>query len=87
MYVFGGWVPVPESDEDNASGTEWICSDSLSVLNLGQYISLKISHTPIRVFTQGEGALEGIFIGSVLIQPRSEASKFTAALFFLSQTL
>ncbi|XP_042367290.1 host cell factor 2 [Plectropomus leopardus] len=34
MYVFGGWVPVPESDEHNALGTEWICSDSLSVLNL-----------------------------------------------------
>ncbi|XP_074481386.1 host cell factor 2 isoform X3 [Sebastes fasciatus] len=38
MYVFGGWVPVPESDEDNASGTEWICSDSLSVLNLDTMI-------------------------------------------------
>ncbi|TDG96890.1 hypothetical protein EPR50_G00233160 [Perca flavescens] len=34
MYVFGGWIPVPESDEHNALGTEWICSDSLTVLNL-----------------------------------------------------
>uniref|UniRef100_A0A8C9Z4H4 Host cell factor C2 n=1 Tax=Sander lucioperca TaxID=283035 RepID=A0A8C9Z4H4_SANLU len=41
MYVFGGWIPVPESDEHNALGTEWICSDSLTVLNLGQYIFSK----------------------------------------------
>ncbi|XP_040886622.1 host cell factor 2 [Toxotes jaculatrix] len=34
MYVFGGWVPIPESDEHSALGTEWICSNSLSVLNL-----------------------------------------------------
>ncbi|XP_023278698.1 host cell factor 2 isoform X1 [Seriola lalandi dorsalis] len=34
MYVFGGWIPVPESDENNALGTKWICSNSLSVLNL-----------------------------------------------------
>ncbi|KAM9334612.1 host cell factor 2 [Symphorus nematophorus] len=34
MYVFGGWVPVPESDQHNALGTEWICTNSLSVLNL-----------------------------------------------------
>ncbi|XP_073337202.1 host cell factor 2 [Pagrus major] len=34
MYVFGGWIPVPESERDNTLGTEWICSDSLSVLNL-----------------------------------------------------
>ncbi|XP_068572807.1 host cell factor 2 isoform X2 [Cebidichthys violaceus] len=34
MYVFGGWIPVPESDKHNALGTESICSDSLSVLNL-----------------------------------------------------
>ncbi|XP_049423263.1 host cell factor 2 [Epinephelus fuscoguttatus] len=34
MYVFGGWVPVPESVKHNALGTEWICSDSLTVLNL-----------------------------------------------------
>ncbi|XP_047430738.1 host cell factor 2 [Mugil cephalus] len=32
MYVFGGWIPVPESDRH--VGTEWICSNSLSVLNL-----------------------------------------------------
>ncbi|XP_040002725.1 host cell factor 2 isoform X2 [Xiphias gladius] len=34
MFVFGGWIPFPESDEHNALGTEWICTDSLSVLNL-----------------------------------------------------
>ncbi|XP_034719221.1 host cell factor 2 isoform X1 [Etheostoma cragini] len=34
MYVFGGWIPVPESDKHIALGTEWICSDSLTVLNL-----------------------------------------------------
>ncbi|XP_044042987.1 host cell factor 2 isoform X2 [Siniperca chuatsi] len=34
MYVFGGWIPVPESDKHNALGTEWICTNSLSVLNL-----------------------------------------------------
>ena len=53
MYVFGGWIPVPESDRDNALGTEWICTNSLSVLNLGQYITLQVSHTHT-VFTQGE---------------------------------
>uniref|UniRef100_A0A3Q1FU74 Host cell factor C2 n=1 Tax=Acanthochromis polyacanthus TaxID=80966 RepID=A0A3Q1FU74_9TELE len=39
MFVFGGWIPVPESDKHVALGTEWICSNSLSVLNLGQCIS------------------------------------------------
>ncbi|KAI3366910.1 hypothetical protein L3Q82_009554 [Scortum barcoo] len=34
MYVFGGWIPVPESEKHKALGTEWICTDSLSVLNL-----------------------------------------------------
>ncbi|XP_034382589.1 host cell factor 2 [Cyclopterus lumpus] len=34
MYVFGGWIPVPESDKRIALGTESICSDSLSILNL-----------------------------------------------------
>ncbi|XP_055761569.1 host cell factor 2-like isoform X1 [Salvelinus fontinalis] len=34
MYVFGGWVPVPETDTPNALGAEWICTNSLSVLNL-----------------------------------------------------
>ncbi|XP_069012681.1 host cell factor 2 isoform X4 [Embiotoca jacksoni] len=34
MYVFGGWIPVPESDKHIASGTEWVCTNSLSVLNL-----------------------------------------------------
>ncbi|XP_041820099.1 host cell factor 2 [Chelmon rostratus] len=34
MYVFGGWIPVPESDKHSALGIEWICTNSLSVLNL-----------------------------------------------------
>ncbi|XP_070848653.1 host cell factor 2 isoform X2 [Chaetodon trifascialis] len=34
MYVFGGWIPVPESDKHGALGIEWICTNSLSVLNL-----------------------------------------------------
>ncbi|XP_062238356.1 host cell factor 2 isoform X2 [Platichthys flesus] len=34
MYVFGGWIPVPELDKHNASETKWICTNSLSVLNL-----------------------------------------------------
>ncbi|XP_029016228.1 host cell factor 2 [Betta splendens] len=34
MYVFGGWIPVPESDKHNALETQWICTNSLSVLNL-----------------------------------------------------
>ncbi|XP_029969862.1 host cell factor 2 [Salarias fasciatus] len=35
MYVFGGWIPVPESQKhSSASGAEWICTSSLSVLNL-----------------------------------------------------
>jgi hypothetical protein len=40
MYVFGGWVPVPETDKPNTLGAEWICTNSLSVLNLGQYHTL-----------------------------------------------
>ncbi|XP_022073978.1 host cell factor 2 isoform X2 [Acanthochromis polyacanthus] len=38
MFVFGGWIPVPESDKHVALGTEWICSNSLSVLNLDTMI-------------------------------------------------
>ncbi|CAN9508147.1 unnamed protein product [Ophioblennius macclurei] len=34
MYVFGGWIPIPESDKRAALGAEWICTNSLSVLNL-----------------------------------------------------
>ncbi|KAM9327599.1 host cell factor 2 [Pholidichthys leucotaenia] len=34
MYVFGGWIPVPESDRDVTFETQWICTNSLSVLNL-----------------------------------------------------
>uniref|UniRef100_A0A3P8UDF7 Host cell factor C2 n=1 Tax=Amphiprion percula TaxID=161767 RepID=A0A3P8UDF7_AMPPE len=38
MFVFGGWIPVPESDKHIALGTEWVCSSSLSVLNLDTMI-------------------------------------------------
>lgn len=34
MYVFGGWVPVAESDKSESSEAEWVCSGSLSALNL-----------------------------------------------------
>ncbi|XP_051248745.1 host cell factor 2 isoform X1 [Dicentrarchus labrax] len=34
MYVFGGWIPVPESNKHIDLGTEWICTNSLSLLNL-----------------------------------------------------
>ncbi|CAL1568706.1 unnamed protein product [Knipowitschia caucasica] len=34
MYVFGGWRPIPETARDKVIGTEWICSNSLSILNL-----------------------------------------------------
>ncbi|KAK1906646.1 Host cell factor 2 [Dissostichus eleginoides] len=34
MFVFGGWIPAPESDRHTAVEPEWICSDSLTVLNL-----------------------------------------------------
>ncbi|CAJ1054482.1 host cell factor 2 isoform X1 [Xyrichtys novacula] len=34
MFVFGGWIPVPEAEKDDALGKEWICSSSLSVLSL-----------------------------------------------------
>ncbi|XP_041833838.1 host cell factor 2 isoform X2 [Melanotaenia boesemani] len=33
MYVFGGWIPVPESDKHVSSEAEWICTNSLSALN------------------------------------------------------
>ncbi|XP_037099589.1 host cell factor 2 isoform X1 [Syngnathus acus] len=33
MFVFGGWIPVPESEKHNAAGIKWICSNSLSVLH------------------------------------------------------
>ncbi|XP_077357322.1 host cell factor 2 [Festucalex cinctus] len=33
MFVFGGWIPVPESEKHNAAGIKWICTNSLSVLN------------------------------------------------------
>ncbi|KAF7658350.1 hypothetical protein LDENG_00013990, partial [Lucifuga dentata] len=38
MYVFGGWIPVPETDKPNDLGAEWICTNSLSVLNLDAMI-------------------------------------------------
>ncbi|KAM4569813.1 host cell factor 2 [Odontesthes bonariensis] len=34
MFVFGGWIPVPEVDRHVADGTDWICTNSLSALNL-----------------------------------------------------
>lgn len=34
MYVFGGWIPIPEAEKEKAIGTEWICTNSLNVLNL-----------------------------------------------------
>ncbi|KAM6984743.1 host cell factor 2 [Aplochiton taeniatus] len=34
MYVFGGWVPVAESEKPNALGAEWICTNSLFTLHL-----------------------------------------------------
>nr|XP_057933576.1 host cell factor 2 isoform X2 [Doryrhamphus excisus] len=38
MFVFGGWIPVPESEKQNAAGIKWICTNSLSVLNLDTMI-------------------------------------------------
>lgn len=46
MFVFGGWIPASESDRHTAVEPEWICSDSLTALNLGEYITL--------ISTQGE---------------------------------
>uniref|UniRef100_A0A3Q4B6S8 Fibronectin type-III domain-containing protein n=1 Tax=Mola mola TaxID=94237 RepID=A0A3Q4B6S8_MOLML len=34
MYIFGGWIPVPEPDKHSALEHEWICTNSLSLLNL-----------------------------------------------------
>uniref|UniRef100_A0A1A7XN68 Host cell factor C2 n=1 Tax=Iconisemion striatum TaxID=60296 RepID=A0A1A7XN68_9TELE len=34
MYVFGGWISVPESEKHVSQGTEWMCTNSLSALNL-----------------------------------------------------
>ncbi|XP_048011499.1 host cell factor 2 isoform X1 [Megalobrama amblycephala] len=35
LYVFGGWVPVGEAEEAlTADGVKWICTSSLSILNL-----------------------------------------------------
>ncbi|XP_066561339.1 host cell factor 2 [Amia ocellicauda] len=35
MYVFGGWVPARKSEDlSNVLGTEWTCTNSLSVLNI-----------------------------------------------------
>ncbi|XP_029902082.1 host cell factor 2 [Myripristis murdjan] len=34
MFVFGGWIPVPETDKPNALGAEWICTNSLYALSL-----------------------------------------------------
>ncbi|XP_077449874.1 host cell factor 2 isoform X2 [Stigmatopora argus] len=34
MFVFGGWIPIPESEKHNAAGIKWICTNSLSAINL-----------------------------------------------------
>ncbi|XP_061922636.1 host cell factor 2 [Entelurus aequoreus] len=34
MFLFGGWVPVPESEKQKAAGMKWICTNALSLLNL-----------------------------------------------------
>ncbi|KAK2892945.1 hypothetical protein Q8A67_012933 [Cirrhinus molitorella] len=35
LYVFGGWVPVGEAEDTLATdGVKWVCTDSLSTLNL-----------------------------------------------------
>ncbi|XP_004082919.1 host cell factor 2 isoform X1 [Oryzias latipes] len=34
MYIFGGWVPAPESQRHTDSAVKWVCTNSLSVLNL-----------------------------------------------------
>ncbi|XP_016122263.1 host cell factor 2-like [Sinocyclocheilus grahami] len=35
LYVFGGWVPVGEAEDTLAAdGVKWICTNSLSMLNL-----------------------------------------------------
>ncbi|XP_061618252.1 host cell factor 2 isoform X4 [Phyllopteryx taeniolatus] len=34
MFVFGGWIPVPESEKRNAAGIKWICTNSLCALDL-----------------------------------------------------
>ena len=37
MYVVGGWVPVVSEDGNvPAHESEWMCSDSLACLNLGE---------------------------------------------------
>lgn len=63
MYVFGGWIPVPEMDKNNSIGAEWICTNTLSILNLGQYF-FQVSDSFIRVFTQAE-TQKSIFIGFI----------------------
>ncbi|XP_061523666.1 host cell factor 2 isoform X2 [Phycodurus eques] len=34
MFVFGGWIPVPESEKRNGAGIKWICTNSLCALDL-----------------------------------------------------
>lgn len=71
MYVFGGWIPVPDSDRHNALGTEWICTNSLSVLNLGQcyyfFFFLQVSRMFFRVLTLGKTP-RSIFIDMMHLQ-------------------
>ncbi len=34
--MFGGWVPVGEAEDAlTADGVKWVCTNSLSMLNLG----------------------------------------------------
>ncbi|XP_053718677.1 host cell factor 2 isoform X1 [Synchiropus splendidus] len=34
MFIFGGWIRAPESEQSGPSQPEWICSNSLSILDL-----------------------------------------------------
>lgn len=36
LYVFGGWVPVGDAEDIlTTDGVKWVCTNSLSILNLG----------------------------------------------------
>ena len=44
MYVVGGWVPVVGDDGGvPATESEWMCSDTLACLNLGELLSLYLA--------------------------------------------
>ena len=54
MYVFGGWVPVVNAeDRSGAVGTEWICTNSVCELDLGQYLRRchQNTHVPTHIHT------------------------------------